>query len=212
MTTDNSTNSLINMSGKLRMLSHRVCLFLSLGLNAENQTDKENYFDKSKTAFDEFDKNYKIVISCGQTPKSGPSCVQKLLFDKNTGVHSEITSFIDRVAEILQRSKRNHKIERHELEELCLFTTDRLLFVLNELTNAFQNEATSYTKLREAQFIEELSEIELIGNTISLISFNAQIEAARAGEAGRGFAAIANEIQSLSVQTQVAAKALRSVI
>lgn len=205
-----TTAKLINMSGKLRMLSHRICLFLSMGFNAEDESSKQYFYDKAMVSLDEFDKSYNAIAKEARI-KANTSKLQKLLFDKNGGIHTEIDSFIKRVAEIHSKNQKNRSIDRQELEVLCLFTADRLLFILNDLTNSFQTDEENYIKSRRNQICDGLSQIESIGKRINLISFNAQIEAARAGEAGRGFSAISNEIQSLSVQTQVAAKSLRSV-
>lgn len=207
-----TTAKLINMSGKLRMLSHRICLFLSLCSNAEDEAQKQKFCEESQTAFDEFEKSYRHIIKIEQTAKASATLLQKLLFDKDKGVHVEVESFIAKVSNILTKNKRNHDVDRRELEELSLFTADRLLSILNQLTNAFQIDEENHNKMRRNQISEGLNQIESIGKRISLISFNAQIEAARAGEAGRGFSAISNEIQSLSAQTQTAAQSLRSVI
>ncbi|MEL6235724.1 MAG: methyl-accepting chemotaxis protein [Pseudomonadota bacterium] len=55
-----------------------------------------------------------------------------------------------------------------------------------------------------------VSEIDDINSVINLISVNASVEAARAGPAGRGFAVIASEIQSLSHRSQQAVSNIRS--
>lgn len=54
-----------------------------------------------------------------------------------------------------------------------------------------------------------MQEIDNISMSINLISLNASVEAARAGEAGRGFAVIAAEIQSLSSDSKKAVDSIR---
>lgn len=51
-----------------------------------------------------------------------------------------------------------------------------------------------------------------ISNQTNILALNASIEAARAGEQGRGFSVVAEEIQKLSEQTQIAVENIGSIV
>lgn len=211
MTTE-TTAKLINMSGKLRMLSHRICLFLSLGHSAGDEVGRQLLFDQAQLSLDEFEKSYRTIVGSVLNVESGSARLRALLFDKSTGLHAEVESFIAQASSITLDNKRNKKMDFDGLLKLSRFTTDSLLLILNEMTQSFQSDEEEHYKINKHQIGEGLDQIESIGKRIHLISLNAQIEAAKAGAAGRGFSAISNEIQLLSAQTQIAAKSLRKVL
>jgi len=76
--------------------------------------------------------------------------------------------------------------------------------------NSFVSEVTRFTDSCKSEDVnrhrlvvdEAINDIETINSTINLIAVNASIEAALAGQAGRGFAIIAEEIQTLSQRSK----------
>lgn len=56
------------------------------------------------------------------------------------------------------------------------------------------------------------SAIMSISSQTNLLALNAAVEAARAGEAGRGFSVVANEIRSMSVETEEATAKIENII
>lgn len=89
-----------------------------------------------------------------------------------------------------------------------------------EVKSLTVNKVGEMTELlnRSIQNCEKVTKIDTLSETImnianetTLLSLNASIEAARAGEAGRGFAVMANQINSLSDNSQKTAKDIQHI-
>ncbi len=206
---------LVNMSGKLRMLSHRVCLFVALVTNASDEEKKRNLLEYLEKSFLEFKNVYNSILNGNDDlglPKLSSERVADLLEKQPTSYKDVINSFIAQVDEIFIIGREGKVISEDTIISLSLFTANELLAALNAITSAFEEDISALADTKNQQITETLEYIYEVGSKIRMISFNAKIEAARVGDVGRGFSIIAGEIQNLSLQTQEAANSLKEIV
>lgn len=208
----NALPVLINMSARLRMLSHRICLFLLLLDSAADAGDRARYRQALDTAMAEFEKTYRAIVEGNQAaglPKLQLAAVHSFLHTGTPTPAKDIQRFIDSTHALAARAGQGNAGVAEEVHALADFTTVRLLGILDQLTMAFQSEAAQQARVQVQRVTQSLEELDMVNKTTLLISFNAKVEAMRAGPTGRAFAAIADEIQRLAKQTQGVASHLR---
>lgn len=208
----NALPRLINMSARLRMLSHRICLFLLLVDSAADAASRERHRQTLGTAMTEFESIFHTIVE-GRAEAGKPTlelaAVRTYLQGGTPAPAEDIRHFVQTMQKLAARAGQGDAKTGESIHALAEFTSVRLLSVLDQLTLAFQSEAAQMQRAQLQRVAQSLEELDMVNKTTLLISFNAKVEAMRAGAAGRAFAAIADEIQRLAKQTQGVASHLR---
>lgn len=189
---------LINLSGKMRMLSHRIAMFILSGtLSPETANDDQQL----RASLDEFHQIY-MTLKKGN-PDWGISApvVELISHDDALGPQFDaiIESFIARTRVLMTPGRKD------DLNTFVQFVAGPLLGRLNDVTNhisrtldRLHDRQRQQAATAEAAVHEALSAIEKVSINVRIIAINAATEAVRAGEFGRGFSIIAKEIRALS--------------
>jgi methyl-accepting chemotaxis protein len=192
--------SLINLSGKMRMLSHRVTVFvLSASLSRETSGSDR----RLRAALNEF-CNIHAILKDGNPQLGIPAAAIALISDGEAlgpEAHRIIDSFVERT-EALTRSREP---KEDDLTAFVEFVAGPLLDRLNLITNHISHVQEQLHERQQQQIAsneaavhEALAAIEKVSVNVRIIAINAATEAVRAGEFGRGFSIIAKEIRALS--------------
>jgi hypothetical protein len=213
MDIESGLGSLINLSGKMRMLSHRVAMFALLA-SQENPALNLREFDNSLQDFTGIldalrggSDKYGISRDVAQILVASQALRQSALVP--------IEHFI-RQARQLRRSLELGQCPSVSLAAFAHFISGDLLQALNEVT--YNVNATLRARLDARAAYEDqtrmavrnaIESIDSVSQKVKLISLNASIEASHAGDKGRGFSVLAAEIRALSEE---AARATRGIM
>lgn len=206
---------LINLSGKMRMLSHRIAMFILLRQLKTSESKGFNGASERQldAALEEFREIYQAL--CEGNPQLRISQDVAALLRNRRAMDDEtgrvINDFLARAGQLACGANSTDVLVFVE------FVASTLLDRLNRLTEGVRKtldhvheEHRASARKSEATVIETLAAIEKVSFSVRLIALNAATEAVRAGEAGRGFAVIANEIRSLSDRTTELVSSVRT--
>ena len=189
---------LINQSGKMRMLSHRIAMFLLVrALHPESAT-KDQRLDAALAEF----RQIHATLRKGNPQQGIPSGVVEMISQTaalGSESHKVIETFIGR-AEALTRADQLDGID-----SFVEFVAGPLLDRLNQITDHISQTLDQIharerqkTAASEAAVQDALAAIENVSINVRIIAINAATEAVRAGDFGKGFSIIAKEIRVLS--------------
>lgn len=197
---------LINISGRQRMLSQRIC-FLAL-LTLKNTDQKEDIIKKMQKSLELFESSHQVLIN-GDPDKNLSGLfsneLERVFYGEKINANHMVTDFIRRTWIFLEEIKNNKEITYKNLDVMLDMSSGKLLETLNIITNTYENEVKKITiamntQIEQSQYdlTELLRSIKSIAQRTEFISINAQISAARAGPQGAEFEVVADEILGLS--------------
>lgn len=212
---DGALGRLINLSGKMRMLSHRAALF------AMRAGERRDGAERHRTAFDEAVREFQAIFRAvreGDDDLAIPPEAAQALADQGV-VEDTITDPIEAfltLARILRQTLNDNRPSPETTDRFVDLVAGDLLSALNRLTagvsailNARMTSRQVSTNEARAAMIKAVGSISDVSMKVKLISINASIEAARAGPYGKSFGVIASEIRTLSEDAARSAQGLR---
>lgn len=119
--------------------------------------------------------------------------------DMTTDINSQVqhvAEMIEQMVSLTVESGEHAKNSSDDLKSL-VETTHLMTDLASEMGKILENFREEFERVKL-----ETGKIEEITEQTTLLALNASIEAARAGEAGRGFGVVAQQISSLSTETQ----------
>ena len=119
--------------------------------------------------------------------------------DMTTDINSQaqhVAEMIEQMVSLTVESGEHAKNSSDDLESL-VETTHAMTDLASDMGQILENFREEFERVKL-----ETGKIEEITEQTALLALNASIEAARAGEAGRGFGVVAQQITSLSTETQ----------
>lgn len=212
---DAALGAMINLSGKMRMLSHRVAMFALLAASKPDMAATAcGALDEALSEFNDI----KLALEKGQDRLGVPEPAAVHLHRSgaiSAKAIATVDDFLHRVAK-LRPPLLEGRAPEAALVDLVEFVASDLLAALNVVTEGIGKALRVRFEDRDrrsaegrAAMLGAVGSISDVSMKVKLISLNASIEAARAGVHGKSFGVIANEIRSLSEDAARSAKGLR---
>ena len=132
----------------------------------------------------------------------------------------DVTEEVDNVNEVVNHINSYVNTTSQEAKKLLL-EVEKVKDIVDQNISKNQKQLVENEKVIK-QAVDDLSSVYAINEIVehikgiatqtNLLSLNASIEAARAGEAGKGFAIVANEIRTLSEESNKAADKISEIV
>jgi hypothetical protein len=189
--------TLINLSGRQRMLSQRIVLNLILS------THHHEALAQAKEALTLFSQTHLLLVKGNhEYPGVYFEALEKVLFGPEDN-EAKIRQFIQHCQQAITTCESNQGLPAAMIS-LLGEEAGLIVAVLNQITVTYENESKRCELLRRKKQENLMSSIQKIAKEAKIVSFNAQVIAARSGDAGKEFAVVAsvmtditNEIEQL---------------
>lgn len=206
---------LINLCGKMRMLSHRVVMIALLdGCKGPQKTLGTEAYSKAVDEFSDIASRISLTRAHSPLPETvqdAMRAVQAITPEQE----AQLNKFLQTARGLAPDGSGSGRNES-QLVGLAEFVASTLLVTLNEIVTGIGRaldfavkERSNRSEVNREVISKSVTQIEKISQAVFMISVNASIEAARAGEQGRGFSILASEIRSLSQTSAASVQQLR---
>jgi methyl-accepting chemotaxis protein len=208
-----SMTALINIAGKQRMLSQRICmLILFLHSNADNTADKE--FDELADTLHEFDNNFTALLN-GEDKRQIPKIMSPALTEKleQNGVKKKISKFISDSKRLSASLSKSESLDSATLSEFVHRASGDVLNSLDQLTQLYQHEADNYhhylnekSNRQKLDVLQALHSIKKVVRQVDIVAINSKIIAGKSGDVGKQFKVVVDQLQKLNDEIELSSE------
>ncbi|QPH53431.1 methyl-accepting chemotaxis protein [Pontivivens ytuae] len=189
----------------------RILMFLGGVILTEDREIRDGSFAAMKLAFEGVDNALDILSGWQSRRDLNPEARQVLatVMADHAGSLNAPRELRGRAERMAERALRGDRPTSAEYDALLRWTYSSFHPEMLALSSRMKEAGDAMRRSREDaahearhRAVDARDRIDTIARTVRLISLNARVEAARAGAAGRAFGVIADEIKSLSEQTE----------
>lgn len=207
---------LINLTGKLRMLSHQIimCKLLHAAPISRSEDDSNTalgFDQRLKTARKEFSRISDVLRAPEHDSALSKQTVALMI--ERALVTEEMVALLQT---FLHKTAALDHADENDLAALGAFVADELLAGLNALIERISGALDSHAAQKNAEqepimkaATRSLAEIDRLAKTLQIVSMNASLEANRAGDDGAAFGTIAREMRDIGAKSLAEAQRMR---
>lgn len=187
-------SSLINLSGRQRMLSQRI--ILNVILASQGHPEASRIAEDSLNLFKE---THAILVHGNQEFPGVFFDELKTVYFGPSESDKQIKLFISLAEKTLADCAKNSFQLKNHIAELGNIANP-IVNSLSLVTQAFENESKRRAKIGLKQQRDLMTDIQRIAKEAGIVSLNAQVIAARAGESGREFSVVASVMTDITMK------------